>query len=127
MNSTLTNQVPFFHLLLTTHKQQKQALLKSASKAQIVALCEILLNIITKALPLSTAEENYVKRQQKKIRIILKKGTPTKRKQNLLSQNLKLVDIILAAILNKMKNGQEEDSGTEVYSDTEREIQKEGV
>lgn len=123
MNS-LTNHVPFFHLLLTTHKQQKQALLKSASKAQIAALCEILLNIITKALPLSTAEENFVKRQQKKIRVVLKKSTALKRKQNLLSQNLKLVDIVLAAILNQMKNGNEQNSSAEVYSDTEGEMEK---
>ena len=81
--NTLTKHVPFFHLLLTTHKQQKQALLKSASKQQILALCEILLNIVTKSLPLSTPEENFVKRQQNKVRAILKKGTPTKRKQNL--------------------------------------------
>ena len=120
--NTLTKHVPFFHLLLTTHKQQKQALLKSASKQQILALCEILLNIVTKSLPLSTPEENFVKRQQNKVRAILKKGTPTKRKQNLLSQNLRLVDIVLAAILNQMKDGNED--STEVHSDTDREVQK---
>ena len=120
--NTLTKHVPFFHLLLTTHKQQKQALLKSASKAQITALCEILLNIITKALPLTAPEENYVIRQQKNIRAILKKSTATRKKQNLLSSNLKLVDIILAAILNQVRDGNEDSA--EVHSDTDREIQK---
>ena len=117
----LTNQVPFFHLLLTTHKQQKQALLKSASRGQIAALCEVLLNIVTKTLPLRSAEESFVKRQQSKIRIILKKTTALKKKQKLLADSLKLVDVILTAILNQMKNG--EDS-TEVYSDTDREVQE---
>ena len=120
--NTLTSHVPFFHLLLTTHKQQKEALLKSASKAQIGALCEILLNIITRTLSLSTSEENYVKRQQKKICMILKKTTATKKKQKTFANNLKLVDIILAAILNQMKNGNEDSA--EVHSDTDREIQK---
>jgi len=120
--NALTNHVPFFHLLLTTHKQQKQALLKSASKSQIAALCEILLNIVTRTLALSPAEEKYVKQQQRKVKSILKKTTTTKKKQDLLSKNLKLVDILLSSILNQMKNGDEDSE--EVYSDPDGEIQK---
>ena len=118
----LTNHVPFFHLLLTTHKQQKQALLKSASKSQITALCEILLNIVTRTLALTPAEEKYVKQQQRKVRNILKKSTTTKKKQDLFSKNLKLVDILLTTVLNQMKNGDEDSA--EVYSDPDGEIQK---
>ena len=121
MNS-LTSNVPFFHLLLTTHKQQKQALLKSASKAQIAALCEILLNVVKRTLTLTLQEENYVKKHQKTIRSVLKKSIALKRKQNLLNKNLKLVDIVIAALLNSMKHGPEE--AAEVHSDTDREIQK---
>ena len=120
---TLTNHVPFFHLLLITHKQQKQALLKSASKSQIKALCEILLNIVTRTLALTPAEEKYVKQQQRKIKTILKKKTTTKKKQDLFSKNLKLVDILLTSVLNQMKNEHPEDSA-EIYSDPDGEIQK---
>ena len=120
--NALTDHVPFFHLLLTTHKQQKQALLKSASKSQIAALCEILLNIVTRTLALTPTEEKYVKGRQRTVKAILKKTTPTKKKQDILSKNLKLVNVVLTTILNQMKNGNEDSA--EVHSNPSGEIQE---
>ena len=117
----LKGYIPFFHLLLTTHKKQKIALLKSASKQQIEALCEVILNIITKTIPITSSEDKFLKRQSRNINKILRKTASVKYKQLMFSKRLKIVDVILSAVLNFLRN--DEDS-TEVYPDSDREVQK---
>lgn len=121
--NNLTRHVPFFHLLLTTHTKQKQALLKSSSREQITALCEILLNILHKNIQTTNTEKKYMNKIKKAITSLLKKTVKLPTKQRLLTKNLKLVDIILNSALTHINNNGNKNS-TEVYSDTDGEIQE---
>ena len=93
MSQTL-KKVSHFLLLLTsdsTSRNQAIALLETASPPQVLALSEIVYNIICGELPLDAKTKSFVKRHKKVLERLAKKLLSEKTKYRLVRQHPKIV------------------------------------
>jgi len=78
---------PFLALLATASRKQVEHLLKSASKDQIEALCEIAQNILQQNVSLTPNEINNLRRNKKTVYMLADRQTPwTVKRGRLVSQ-----------------------------------------
>ena len=93
MSQTLKKVNHFLLLLLSnnTSRNQAIALLETASPPQVLALSEIVYNIICGELPLDTKTKSFVKRHKKVLERLAKKTLSEKTKYRLIRQHPKLV------------------------------------
>ena len=62
MNVLLKQEMSFIKLLLTTSKQQKEALVKTITKPQLQAIVQIVYNVLHGVRMLSEKDKKYVQR-----------------------------------------------------------------
>ena len=96
----LREHIDFLKLLYKTHLLQKRALIDTASVPQLQILFEIVLNTVSGVIELDKETRDKLKKRRTILETILKKSTSKKRKQLLLRNNIKLLDILLEIVLN---------------------------
>ena len=84
-----------------TPRIQKQYLIKSISKIQLSAICELALNILRGHIPINTDQGAKLKRYRKRLRRLSNKRCTIVEKKRLF--NLQLSDILLEPCVNFIK------------------------
>ena len=69
-------------------QRQRDSLLKHAHKGEIMALCEIALNILAKRLPVPDHLKDYLRRKVTRMRRLAAKTTPISERRKLLTRPL---------------------------------------
>ena len=102
MSKALRGVRSFIELLLSTTSFQARALLETASSKQVIAIREILTNILKPSFKVNSQARILIERRQRVLKLILKKQHPAQIIANhsrlLLHTLLAVKDIILSQI-----------------------------
>ena len=103
MTSRVEEQSAFIQLLLQSSRARVQSILKSINRAQLLAICEIVLNVLNSNLKLSP----YYRRRLSKNVIFFKqladKSVKYKTKLKLIHENRDSVHLLLRATIEQLK------------------------
>lgn len=98
MSRLLEDQRYFLHLLRTTNKDQRKALLNTIDKSQLKALSEIAHNVIKGTIVLTPSEKAKLKRFKKIIAILGRKSSTRKERLRVLRRGttaiVHLLDVV---------------------------------
>lgn len=98
MSKRVRENTNFLSLLYKADLKQRKALLGSISKEQLLALCEVILNIIKGVIPISQGAKDKLRRYAKVLRLLAAKGRVSQRKKiDLLVRHHRFVPILLKA------------------------------
>ena len=95
MGGSLKTHLPFLQVLASSSKLQTTALLKTLSKGQIKAICEVLINIRYGNIPLSDKDKKRLHRKRDFIQQLTTKTTTQTRSPGALCRAVSLCLYIL--------------------------------
>ena len=116
MSRAVRMQMPFLELLQATSIKQRKALLKTLTKHQFHALCEIIINVYKGNVPVSNY---YVKKLfpfKRSIQMVADKRVSPQRKKKILAVKHVIIPWVLKPVLSMMK-----EEPVDIALDSERE------
>ena len=103
MGDLTKTHLDFLQVLASSSKHQAMALLKSMTKGQTNAICEILINIRYGNIPLSDKDKKRLHRKRDFIRQLTTKTTTQKVRRTLLEKEATLIVSILKTHIDFLK------------------------
>ena len=103
MGDLTKTHLAFLQVLASSSKHQTMALLKSMTKGQMNAICEILINIRYGNIPLSDKDKKRLHRKRDLIRQLTTKTTTQKARRTLLEKEATLIVSILKTHIDFLK------------------------
>ena len=94
---------PFLQVLATSIRKQALALIKTMSKPQLNAICEILINIQYRNVPVSDAVKRKLQRKKNIIQELTSKSTGPKFRKTLIEKEVVLIVYVVKLILSHLK------------------------
>jgi hypothetical protein len=101
---TLKTHKPLLEFLRSTvPPQQKKAVLRLLTTAQVTCISELVLNLLHGVIPLTPGQKTQFAKYKKILRILASKGSSRQRKIKLLTGHLNLVEKIIILIHNLLQ------------------------
>ena len=103
MSMLVKTHQPFLQVLATSTRKQALALIKTMSKPQLNAICEILINIQYGNVPVSDAVKKKLQRKKNIIWELTSKSTGPKLRKTLIEKEVVLIVYVVKLILPHLK------------------------
>ena len=86
MSQRLKNNIALLHLLANCKKEQRDAILKTLARDQILAICECVHNILEGTVPIDNKTIKNLRRKREQLAKIRNKKVPLRQRKQLIIQ-----------------------------------------
>ena len=103
MTTLAKAHLPFFELIATVAREQCKTIMQSLNKAQVNAICEVLLNVRYGYIQLSEEHKKRLQRRKTLIRLLTSKSTSLKLRRSKIAQHATFIGKVLQLLIHHIK------------------------